>query len=124
LTVEDLTQAAADSFAAQWIAAWNSHDLEAILTHYALDIEFVTPMAEAITGNAVVHGSSALRAYFAAGLERFPDLRFELRDAVVGSGSVALDYRSVRSMRCIETMTLDRDLRVVHARAHYGPLPA
>jgi len=41
----------------------------------------------------------------------------------VDSGSVAWDYSSVGSTRCIETLTLDPDFRVVHARAPHGPIP-
>jgi hypothetical protein len=51
------------------------------------------------------------------------DIGFELQDTVVDSGSVAWDYSSVGSTRCIETLTLDPDFRVVHARAPHGPIP-
>ena len=35
-------------FANHWIKAWNSHDLEAILSHYAEDIVFLSPIAAAL----------------------------------------------------------------------------
>lgn len=34
----------AQEFAAEWIAAWNSHDLERILSHYAEDFEMASPL--------------------------------------------------------------------------------
>ena len=35
-----IEQSFAETFAAEWIAAWNSHDLESILSHYVEDFEF------------------------------------------------------------------------------------
>jgi ketosteroid isomerase-like protein len=32
-------------FARQWLDAWNSHDLEAILSHFRDDAVFSSPMA-------------------------------------------------------------------------------
>ena len=34
----------ARQFAAEWIAAWNSHDLERILSHYTDDFEMLSPL--------------------------------------------------------------------------------
>ena len=36
-------------FAKEWIDAWNSHDLDRILAHYAEDIEISTPMIKMAT---------------------------------------------------------------------------
>ena len=33
----------AEAFAAEWIAAWNSHDLERILSHYTEDFAMSSP---------------------------------------------------------------------------------
>ena len=38
---------AAEAFAAHWIEAWNSHDIDAILSHYVDDVEFLSPLAMA-----------------------------------------------------------------------------
>ncbi len=35
----------AAAFAREWLAAWNSHDLERILSHYATGIVFLSPFA-------------------------------------------------------------------------------
>ena len=39
MTFEDATD-----FANDWIAAWNAHDLDRIVGHYAQKIEFVSPL--------------------------------------------------------------------------------
>jgi hypothetical protein len=33
----------AEMFAAEWIAAWNSHDLDRVLSHYSETFEFSSP---------------------------------------------------------------------------------
>ena len=38
-----IDQAWAERFADEWIAAWNSYDLNAILSHYAEDVVFHSP---------------------------------------------------------------------------------
>ena len=40
----------ASNFATEWIAAWNSHDLEAILSHYAPQVVLTSPVAAKLTG--------------------------------------------------------------------------
>ena len=40
-----MTEDEARSFAADWIEAWNSHDLDRIMTHYAEDLVLVSPIA-------------------------------------------------------------------------------
>ena len=46
--------AAARAFARDWVAAWNSHDLDRILSHYAEDVEFRSPFVVALTGVTVL----------------------------------------------------------------------
>ena len=114
----------ADRFATEWVGAWNAHDLDAIVAHYAEDVSFVSPFVAALTGEetARIEGRDALREYFRLGLAAFPELHFELFTALPGASSVALHYRSVGGRLAIETMELDEDGLVVRACAHYsGP---
>ena len=113
----------ADRFATEWIGAWNAHDLDAIVAHYAQDVTFVSPFVAALTGeeSARIEGRDALREYFRRGLETFPDLHFELYTALPGASSIALHYRSVGGRLAIETMELDAAGLVSHAAAHYSP---
>jgi ketosteroid isomerase-like protein len=45
-----MTEADAQEFALEWIAAWNSHDLERILRHYTDDVEVTSPLVETVLG--------------------------------------------------------------------------
>ena len=87
-------------FAAEWIEAWNAHDLDRILTHYADEVEFVSPLIQRLTGDAAgrLVGKAAVREYFAKGLATYPELEFKLIRALPGVGGVALHYRSVNGL--------------------------
>jgi len=67
-------------FARHWLAAWNAHDLEALLGHFADDVVFTSPIAAQLLdgSDGVIRGKEALRAYWTEGLRRIPDLRFEI----------------------------------------------
>jgi hypothetical protein len=117
-----IDQERADRLAAEWVAAWNAHDLDAIMGHYADDVTFASPFVAALAGeqSGVIHGREALRAYFARGLEAYPDLHFDLHAALPGVSSVALHYRSVGDREAIEVMELDAAGAVVRVSAHYS----
>ena len=91
----------ADAFAAEWIDAWNAHDLDRILGHYAETIVFESPASTRITGDPSgrVIGKAALRDYWRQALERVPDLTFTLKAVYGGVGGVAIRYHSSRTGR-------------------------
>lgn len=115
-----ITREFAEAFAREWVEAWNRHDLEAVLSHYADDFEMSSPYIAAIAGEAsgTLKGKTAIAAYWAAALKRMPELRFELRQTLVGADSVTLYYRGVRGMAA-EVFFFGPDGRVVKAAAHY-----
>lgn len=39
-----MNQKQANEFAAEWIEAWNAHDIDRILSHYADDFEMNSPV--------------------------------------------------------------------------------
>ncbi len=86
-------------FAQDWIAAWNAHDLDRILSHYADDIVFESPASTRITGDPTgrVTGKAALRDYWRQALERAPDLTFTLKAVYGGAGGVAIRYFNSRA---------------------------
>ncbi|WP_405484522.1 nuclear transport factor 2 family protein [Streptomyces sp. NBC_00009] len=70
----------ARAFVDSWVTAWNAHDLDALLSHFADDVTFRSPVAAQLLGNdGVMRGKDALRAYWAEGLRRIPDLQFEVQ---------------------------------------------
>ena len=70
-----------------WLAAWNAGDLDAIMAHYAEDVEHSSPTVARLLGepSGVVRGKPALRAYFAKALAASPGLRFSPTRAYAGA---------------------------------------
>jgi len=116
-----MTADEAESFAREWTAAWNSHDLDRIMSHYSEDVELTSPLVSRILGEGqhTVRGKAALRAYFKKGLDAFPDLTFVLWGAYPGVNSVVVHYQSVRGMKSAEVMVFDAQGKVCRVRAHY-----
>lgn len=109
-----------EKFAQEWIEAWNSHDLDSILSHYSDDFTMSSPYIAQIAGveSGSLTGKAAVRAYWSAALQRMPTLRFELVQTLVGAESVVIYYRGVRGMAA-EVFFFGQDCLVQRAAAHY-----
>lgn len=117
-----LTEADARQFADHWIQAWNSHDLDAILSHYAPDVALISPTAARILQepSGTVSGIDALRRYFSRGLEAYPNLTFELLDILWGVSSILLYYKNQNGTKTGEFMELDGNGKVSRVVANYS----
>jgi hypothetical protein len=115
----------ASTFTAQWIANWNARDVDAVLSHFADDCVFESPIAQTITGQAKLVGKAALRSYWGAALARIPTLHFTLDDLAWDPArrTLAVMYTSrvgERVTACSELMTFDAQGRQILGRAYYG----
>jgi ketosteroid isomerase-like protein len=113
------------AFAQNWIDAWNRRDLEAVLAHFADDIRFTSPRAQATVGTATVVGKAALRDYWRAALAAIGTLQFTLAHPVWDPErqELALLYTAAidgRRLRACEFMRFDPAGRIVAAEAMYG----
>ena len=105
-----------------WIAAWNSHDLDAIMSHYDDAVELTSPVAAQLLGvpNGTVIGKANLRAYFQRGLQAYPELHFQLENVLAGLNSVVLYYANQKGTRTAEFMGLSATGKVLRVIAHYS----
>ncbi len=117
-----MTKEEAWKLANEWAAAWNAHDLDAILAHYEDGIELTSPAAAQLLGRAdgKVVGKANLRAYFQRGLEAYPELRFELEDVLWGLNSVVLYYKNQKRTRTAEFMEVSASGKVARVVANYS----
>lgn len=115
-----LTRDQAERFAHEWIAAWNSHDLERILAHYRDDFTMSSPRIVTVAQepSGILRGKAAIARYWADALAQAPELHFRLLNTFVGADSVALHYEGVRGP-AIEVFFFDEDGLVRRAAAHY-----
>jgi len=117
-----VTREDAWNLANQWVAAWNAHDLDLIMTHYDDAVELTSPVAAQLlsTSDGKVIGKANLRAYFQRGLSAYPELRFRLEDVLWGVNSVVLYYTNHKGTRTAEFMELSAMGKVVRVVANYG----
>ncbi|MDR2236395.1 MAG: nuclear transport factor 2 family protein [Chryseobacterium sp.] len=108
-------------FAEEWISAWNSHNLDRILSHYSEDIEISTPMIAMATGGkeSTLKGKEAVRGYWQKALDKFPDLDFKLIQSTAGVESVALFYQSIMDKYAVEVMFFNEEGKINKMYAHY-----
>ena len=103
-----MTRDAAWNLANDWMAAWNAHDLDLIMTHYHDEIELTSPAAAQLlkTPDGKVVGKASVRQYFQRGLEAYPELHFHLEDVLWGVSSLVLYYTNQRGTHTAEFMEL------------------
>jgi predicted ester cyclase len=117
-----MTKDEARKLASDWVAAWNAHDLDLIMTHYEDSIELTSPAAAQLLGtpDGKVVGKANLRAYFQRGLEAYPELHFHLEDVLWGVHSVVLYYRNQKGTHTAEFMELSANGNVARVVANYS----
>ena len=108
-------------FADEWIAAWNSRDMERVLAHYADDFEMNSPIIVQLAGepSGRLKGKAAVGAYWAKALALIPELHFELISTLVGVNSITLYYKGAGGRLAAEVFHFGPEGKVVRAFAHY-----
>lgn len=118
-----MDEAFARAFAASWFKAWNAHDLDAMMAHYADGIEHSSPFIARYNNDpscAPLQGKVAVRAYFGRALERNPTLGFTPMHVAVGVDTVLLVYRRMTGEVAAETFAFDAAGKVVKSVSHYA----
>ena len=112
----------AQKFAAEWVAAWNAHDIEAVLAHYTDDFTMTTPMIKNLLGipSGTLQGKPAVGDYWRAALRKIPDLQFSIIETTCGVDTVSIYYDAVLGRRAIETFFFNADGKVFKALATYN----
>lgn len=97
------------SFAEEWVQAWNAHDVEAVLAHFHDDVLFTSPIAARVVpgSGGVVHGKHALREYWTTALAGMADLRFEILGVYRGESRLVINYRNQRGGLVNEVLVFD-----------------
>lgn len=110
----------ARTFSADWIAAWNSHDLPRILEHYTDDFAMRSPGIVAMGApSGILKGKTNVAAYWEKALKAQPDLTFDLIDVFAGVQSLAIHYNSRGRRENVEVLEFNADCKVVRGSAHW-----
>jgi len=80
--------------AEQWFAAFNAHDLEALLTLYADDAQHFSPKLKIRQPetNGLVSGKDALRSWWQDAFERLPTLQYQPTSFTANEERVIMEY--------------------------------
>jgi len=116
-------------FAERWAEAWNRRDIQAVLRHFDDAVQFSSPVAVAVVNQPTLHGKPALRAYWAAALDRVESLRFDVRRTLWDADrrALAIVYDRVvngKQDRAVELLRFNRAGLVESGEAFYGVIPA
>lgn len=115
----------AHAFVDRWLSAWNSADIEAVLELWTDDLNFSSPLAQALTGAPTVTGREAAATYWSRALARAPAFRFELDTVLVDptEGALTILYWSITAgvrKRAAEVIWLAEDGAAFRGVALYG----
>jgi hypothetical protein len=114
----------AQSHAKVWIDAWNSHDLDRILSHYSQDVVFEAETVKARWNkpDGKLHGIAELRKHFALGLELAPQLRFQLDQVFLAPSGYSILYQRENGNRVIDCVAVNDAGLAASVTAYYaGP---
>jgi ketosteroid isomerase-like protein len=109
-------------FADEWVEAWNSHDLDRVLSHYEEDVVLASPRVRLILGrdDGMIRGKAALRDYLTLGLKKVPDLRFTLKRVFSGVNAVVLEFHRSDGRHAAEFMEFGASGLVSRVSATYA----
>ena len=117
-----LSEALARKLSEHWVQAWNSHDLDEIMSHYDEDIVLVSPIAVSILGDpsGTIVGKNAVRSYFEKGLSTYPNLEFQLIEIMWGISSIVLHYMNQNGRKGGEYMEINSGGQITKVVANYN----
>lgn len=111
----------AREIAQEWLDAWNAHDPERVVVHFAENVVVASPLLEQLRpkSNGVISGKKEVLEYYREGLAAAGDLRFELVEVCTGVTEVVIVYRNHRGILVTESLELDGD-DVIIVRVAWG----
>ena len=111
---------AIDAFGHDWLRSWKQRDLDAILSHYADDVELQSPPVVHLLGetSGTVVGKEKLREYFQKVLVALPEeVELELLGVFGGVDSLVVHFQA-KGGQGAELMKLNAEGKVHRAIAH------
>ena len=106
-----------------WIAAWNSHDLERVLALYADESEMTSDRIPefGFDPNGTVRGKDTLRAYWGKALSLVTNLHFTLIETFVSPNSVVVLYQNERGKKICEYLRVNDAGKIIVGSANHVP---
>jgi|SRR5215472_12604731 len=107
-----MTEDEAADFARRWVNAWNDHDVEDVLSHFANDVLFTSPVAAKVVpaSHGVIHGKEPLRRFWNEAVRHNTGLHFELVGVYSGVETLVIRYRNQEGADRCEVLTFSAGL--------------
>lgn len=111
--------------AQRWFAAFNAHDLEALLALYANDAQHYSPKLKVLRPetNGLITGKDTLRAWWRDAFDRLPTLRYEVVKLTADAEQVFMEYirhvQGEEDLRVGEVLEISEGL-IVASRVYHG----
>ncbi|MFK4724345.1 ketosteroid isomerase-like protein [Bradyrhizobium niftali] len=104
-----------------WVEAWNTRDLERVLTLYDETAVMTSDRIPTLGFDAsgTVRGKDALRAYWGKALGFVPDLHFTLIDVFVSPDSMVVFYANERGKKICEYLRVNDAGLIVQGSANH-----
>ncbi|MBS1829996.1 MAG: nuclear transport factor 2 family protein [Acidobacteria bacterium] len=119
-----MTREHAERFAADWIRHWSHREVQQIVSHFAPDARFTSPVAAKRTGHPLVTGREALRDYWSV-VHTFTTFQFFLERTIWDDAKQELVIVYTREIdgkrdRACEILRFDSTGLVYEGEAMYG----
>ena len=110
------------NLAPDWIAAWNSHDLDRVLAFYTDDFEMSSPLIVRVMSepSGTLSGKPAIRAYWEKAMSLVPDLHFTLETVYTGVNSMVICFANQAGRRCAEILIFNDEGKCFRSAANYA----
>lgn len=111
--------------ATQWFAAFNSHDLEALLSLYHNEAQHYSPKLKIRQPetNGLIQGKESLRIWWQDSFDRIPSLRYEVQKLTADDEQVFMEYIRYAAgdepLRVGEVLEIKEGL-IVFSRVYHG----
>jgi len=112
----------AKKFSEEWVSAWNSHDIDRIISHYSENLEFKSPLIveRYSEPSGTIFTRKKLREYFLIGLTNNPPLKFTLKQMLLGVNGITLYYENARGGNTAEYFEFNHENKVVRSVSCYS----
>lgn len=106
----------------EWLEAWNAHDPDRVVAHFADDVVVYSPLAGQLRpgSHGVLRGKESVLSYYRDGLAASPGLAFTLIEVCTGVDGFTVVYRNHRDIVVTEALILRDDGLAAEVRVSYG----
>jgi len=117
-----ITREFAEDFAAKWVDAFNTRDLDIIFDLYDDGFSMQSPYIQDRMGiiSGVLVGKESIRPYWEKSLAIYPPIQFKLISVYIGVDSVIVHYENVGRKLVCETFTFNIDGKITSGCSQHG----